>query len=70
MPLCRCSPFAMAGRATFGLAVLAAAAPIVAGLGLGAGIAGAALLAKRARDRRGWSDEPREPPVDVIEDPA
>jgi hypothetical protein len=52
------------------VALLAATAPLVAGLGLAAGIAGAALLAKRARDRRGWSDESTEPPVDVIADPT
>jgi hypothetical protein len=70
MRICRCSPLRLAGRTTLGVALLAATAPLVAGLGLAAGIAGAALLAKRARDRRGWSDESTEPPVDVIADPT
>jgi hypothetical protein len=70
MPFCRCSPLRLAGRTTLGVALLAATAPLVAGAGLGAAVAGAALLVKRARDRRGWSDEPTDPPVDVIEDPA
>lgn len=52
-------PMAMAGTAMGGMAMLAGIGPFLAGIGVGAGIVGGAMLARKAMDRRsGWRDEP------------
>jgi|GEM_PF-2531966 len=64
MLLPRCNPLRMAGSAAAGMAVLAGIGPFLAGIGVGAGIVGASLLARRAMDRRGgrgWKDADEAP---------
>ncbi len=52
-------PMTMAGTAMGGMAVLAGIGPFLAGIGIGAGIVGGAVLARKAMQRRsGWRDEP------------
>ena len=65
MFLPRCNPFGLpgpmtvAGTAMGGMAVLAGIGPFLAGIGVGAGIVGGAILARKAMERRsGWRDEP------------
>ena len=71
MFLPRCTPFGLpgglpgpmtvAGTAMGGMAVLAGIGPFLAGVGIGAGIVGGALLARKAMERRsGWRDEPED----------
>jgi hypothetical protein len=65
MFLPRCTPFGlpgpmtMAGTAMGGMAMLAGIGPFLAGIGVGAGIVGGAVLARKAMERRsGWRDDP------------
>lgn len=52
-------PLTMAGTAMGGMAVLAGIGPFLAGVGVGAGLVGASILARKAMERRsGWKDEP------------
>ena len=56
-PLGLPGPMTMAGTAMGGMAVLAGIGPFLAGIGVGAGIVGGAILARKAMDRRsGWKD--------------
>jgi hypothetical protein len=60
-PLGLPGPMTMAGTAMGGMAVLAGIGPFLAGIGVGAGIVGAACLARKAmKGRSGWRDEPVE----------
>ena len=69
MFLPRCNPLAMAGTAMGGMAVLAGVGPFLAGIGVGAGIVGGAILARKAMGRRsGWRDEPGAPTADDLPD--
>ena len=53
------NPLKLAGKAAIGLAMLAGTGPFFAGIGVGAGLVGAACLARRTMKRReGWKDEP------------
>lgn len=58
--LLRCGSRMMGGGAAAmgGMVMLAAAAPFLAGIGVGAGIVGGACLARRAlKQRRAWKDD-------------
>lgn len=58
--LLRCGSRMMGGGAAAmgGMVMLAAAAPFLAGVGVGAGIVGGACLARRAiKKRQSWKDE-------------
>ena len=58
-PLGLPGPMTMAGTAMGGMAMLAGIGPFLAGIGVGAGIVGGAMLARKAMERRsGWRDEP------------
>jgi tartrate dehydratase alpha subunit/fumarate hydratase class I-like protein len=60
-PLGLPGPLSMAGTAMGGMAMLACVGPFLAGVGVGAGIVGAAVLARKAMERRsgsGWRDDP------------
>ncbi|MDO9711310.1 hypothetical protein [Paracraurococcus lichenis] len=52
-------PLTMAGAMMGGMTMLACTGPFLAGIGVGAGIVGASILARKAMERRsGWRDEP------------
>ncbi|TCZ51930.1 hypothetical protein [Roseicella aquatilis] len=52
-------PLTMAGTAMGGMAMLAGIGPFLAGIGVGAGLVGASIVARKMMDRRsGWKDEP------------
>lgn len=52
-------PLTMAGTAMGGMAMMACIGPFLAGVGVGAGIVGGTMLARKAMERRsGWRDEP------------
>ena len=58
-PLGLPGPMTMAGTAMGGMVMLAGIGPFLAGIGVGAGIVGGAMLARKAMDRRsGWRDDP------------
>jgi hypothetical protein len=58
-PLGMPGPLTMAGTAMGGMAMLACVGPFLAGVGVGAGVVGAAVLARKAMERRsGWREEP------------
>lgn len=58
-PLGLPGPMTMAGTAMGGMAMLAGIGPFLAGIGVGAGIVGGAMLARKAMERRsGWRDDP------------
>jgi len=53
-----CNPLKLAGKTAAGFALLAGIGPFVAGIGVGAGIIGGSLLARKAMKRRsGWQDD-------------
>lgn len=65
-PLHLPGPLTMAGTAMGGMAVLAGIGPFLAGVGVGAGLVGAAVLARQAmKGRSGWRDEPAETLTDL-----
>jgi len=52
-------PLTMAGAMMGGMTMLACTGPFLAGIGVGAGIVGGAILARKAMERRsGWRDDP------------
>lgn len=52
-------PLSMAGAMMGGMTMLACTGPFLAGVGVGAGIVGGAILARKAMERRsGWRDDP------------
>jgi hypothetical protein len=60
--LMRCNPLglpmAMAGTAMGGMAMMAAAGPFLAGLGVGAALVGGSVLVRKAMQRRNsWRDD-------------
>lgn len=58
MFLPRCTPMGMAGTAMGGMMMLACAGPFLAGIGVGAGIVGGSILARKAMERRNrWQDD-------------
>ncbi|MBK1657041.1 hypothetical protein [Paracraurococcus ruber] len=63
------APLTMAGTAMGGMAMLASIGPFLAGLGVGAGLVGASLVARKAMERRsGWRDDPVDPLADAMPD--
>lgn len=57
-------PMTMAGTAMGGMAVLAGLGPFLAGIGVGAGIVGGAVLARKAMERRSsWRDDAGSDPL-------
>jgi hypothetical protein len=68
-PLGLPGPLSMAGTAMGGMAMLACAGPFLAGVGVGAGIVGGAMLARKAMERRsGWRDDPVSTATDDMPD--